>query len=79
MFDIEQRRVLDLWEYPLIVMECSVLDSQYMGLPIDEAHDYMVMLKNTCRKYKGTFTLLWHNSRLVKPLEIEIYKSLLKA
>jgi hypothetical protein len=53
VYDLEQNRELSLREYPLIVMECSVLGEKYMGLPPDEAYDYMVQLKNTCRKYIG--------------------------
>jgi hypothetical protein len=42
VFDLEQNRELSLMEYPLIVMECSVLGEKHMGLPPDEAYDYMV-------------------------------------
>jgi len=79
VYDLEQNRELSLREYPLIVMECSVLGEKYMGLPPDEAYDYMIQLKNTCRKYRGCFTLLWYNSRFVDPKEVALYKELLRA
>jgi hypothetical protein len=76
VFDLEQNRELSLMEYPLIVMECSVLGEKYMGLPPDEAYDYMVQLKNTCRKYGGCFTLLWHNSYFAGDEEKRLYQEI---
>lgn len=78
VYDLEQRKALDLWESPLIAMECSVLDDKYMNLDSDEAFNYMAKLKKTCRKYNGTFSLLWHNSRLIDQKEIELYKAIVK-
>lgn len=81
IFDLKQRRTLNLVEYPLIVMEASVLDQRYMGLKDDlpEAFNVMKDLKDKCKKYSGIFTLLWHNNRLVKPEEKELYKAILTA
>lgn len=78
VFDVEQNKTLDLVEYPLIVMECSVLDDRYMNLPHDEALEYNLKLKQTCRKYAGCFNLLWHNSRFVDPWEVELYMRILE-
>jgi hypothetical protein len=77
VFDVERDRALKLVEYPLTAMECSVLDERYMNLPRDEALRYMLKLKQACRKHGGVFTLLWHNSRLVDPAEVELYKLVL--
>ena len=81
VFNLITRQVLTLVERPLIVMECTVLDERYMGLryDIDRAYNYISNLKNVCRLFKGDFTLLWHNSRLVDPIEKELYKQILAA
>lgn len=78
VFDVEQGRVLNLVEYPLTVMECSVLDERYMNQPRDEALRYMLKLKQACRKHGGVFTLLWHNSRFVDGAEVELYRLVLE-
>ena len=78
VFDVEQNKPLGLTEYPLIVMECSVLDSRYMNLPRAEALDYMLKLKEKCRKYNGNFCILWHNTRFVEAEEVELYRQVLE-
>lgn len=77
-FDVEQSEPLNLTEYPLTVMECSVLDSRYMNLPHEEALQYILKLKSACRKYAGVFGLLWHNTRFVDPAEVELYRLVLE-
>jgi hypothetical protein len=63
MFDILNNCKLNMKQRPLIVMECSVIDKPYMGLGYSEdALQTMRDLKQKCFKYKGNFSLLWHNS-----------------
>ena len=61
-FDIEQNRVLDLWEIPLIVMEGTLC--QYRNLTPQQAESRILELASRCSQVEGTFTLLWHNSSL---------------
>ena len=75
---MEQDRTLNLVEYPLTMMECSVLDERYMNLPRDEALRYMLNLKQACRRYGGVFTLLWHNTSLVDPAKVELYRQVVE-
>lgn len=77
-FDIERGETLDLIEYPLTVMECSVLDEQYMNLPLGEAMEHMLKLKDACRKFNGIFVILWHNSSFFDPMEVEMFKQVLE-
>lgn len=79
VFNLSTRETLNLIERPLIVMECSVLDKQYMGLDkdIDAAFNCMAALKKTCRRFNGNFTMLWHNSRLTCPEYRMLYEQLL--
>lgn len=62
MFDWGGERQLGLVQRPLIVMDCTVTDPQYMGLGFgDEAKSLITMLRARSMKYGGTFRLLWHN------------------
>jgi hypothetical protein len=63
-FNLIESRPLKLKEYPLIVMEGSILSPNYMHLNFDEAHTTIVKLKKYCELFNGVFTLLWHNSEL---------------
>lgn len=80
LYDVIERKSLNLREKPLLVMDCTVVDDQYMGLGLgQEAYDTIVSLKETCRKYCGDFTLLWHNQRFARSEEREFYTSILDA
>jgi hypothetical protein len=63
VFDVLERRQLALRERPLIAMEVSLL--QYQAVAPEEAGRRMAALRETCRRFGGRFTLLWHNDRLV--------------
>ena len=78
-FDVKNDTLLNFRIRPLIVMEASVLDDCYMGLgETDLALEKMLQLKNTCRAVKGTFSVLWHNSRLVTHQSKRIYRDLIE-
>lgn len=77
VFDEERRQELPLTEFPLTVMECSVLGKSYMGYTYERAYEYMMLLKNQCRKYGGTFVLLWHNSAFDDERDWDLYKSVI--
>ena len=77
VFDLEKRQELSVWERPLIVMECTVLDKRYMGITEPEkAWNYMHKLKERCRMFGGDFVVLWHNSRFVEEKERRFYKEI---
>jgi hypothetical protein len=61
-FDVEQNRELDLWEWPLVVMDCTLY--KYRKLAPEQGEARMLELAQRCRQVEGTFTLLWHNSVL---------------
>lgn len=59
-------------------MESSVIDKRYMGLGVSaEAADTLLALKNACRTVGGVFSLLWHNTQLVRDDQRSLYKSVL--
>jgi Family of unknown function (DUF7033) len=80
VYDLLERTILPIKERPLIVMERTVIDKDYMGLEsYDKVFEYVHGLKRCCRLFNGNFTILWHNNRLVEYREIDLYESILKA
>ncbi|MFN8223553.1 MAG: polysaccharide deacetylase family protein [Gaiellales bacterium] len=79
VFDLDARRQLRLVEQPLIAMEGSFLDPQYLGLPPDEAAARMLELARMCKRYGGRFTLLWHNTALVRAADRSLYRDLVRS
>lgn len=78
LYDLIERRKLEVEEQPLIVMEASVIENSYMGLGESEAAArYMKALKETCFRFGGTYTLLWHNDALQTKASRRIYLGLL--
>ncbi|BDB02545.1 hypothetical protein FDA95_08875 [Clostridium botulinum] len=66
VFDILENKELDLWEIPLILMEASLKGEEYMNLNPDDAVKVAKKIIDTVKRYKGVFTLLWHNSSFDK-------------
>jgi len=77
MYDLIEGRPLRLWQYPLILMECSVLEDCYLGMGYtDSAVDLMLNLKEQVLQFGGNFTLLWHGSRLGREEARSMYREL---
>lgn len=65
MYNLVKRKKLNICQRPLIVMECSVINEQYMGLGIGHnALQKMLAIKKVTAHFKGNYTLLWHNCSL---------------
>lgn len=63
MWDLKERRRLNLRQRPLIVMDATVFSKKYMGfVSLDSGLKYIYTLMERSLKYGGNFTLLWHNS-----------------
>ncbi|MFZ4477392.1 MAG: polysaccharide deacetylase family protein, partial [Saprospiraceae bacterium] len=62
VFDIVQRKTLQLWEKPLIAMEVSL--GLYQHLSPETARVQLQQLRKTVKQYDGEFVFLWHNSSL---------------
>jgi hypothetical protein len=73
-FHLHERRPLRLRERPLIVMDRTLLS--WMRLGPDTAMQTVLELAATCRRYEGTFTLLWHNTELQTARERSWYETL---
>jgi hypothetical protein len=78
VFNLRTSQKLHLRERPLIVMDCSVIDIQYMNYGHTEsAMKYIHMLKERCKQFGGNFTLLWHNSFFGYDEDKIIYQNLI--
>lgn len=79
-FDPIKQKALDLKIRPLVVMEGTVIGSHYMGLGVSEAaYKKIVTLKRICEKVSGVFTLLWHNSQLIRPDSRKLFQTIVQA
>jgi peptidoglycan/xylan/chitin deacetylase (PgdA/CDA1 family) len=74
VFNLVTRKHLKLKERPLIVMEQTVLYATYMGLKEQEPLKLIRHFYKQCKRFNGDFTLLWHNSQLVKTGEVSLYE-----
>jgi len=77
VFDLRARRQLRLRERPLVVMEVSALGDD----PRRDAEglERIRTLRDRCRRYRGDFTLLWHNNWLVSRRQQQLYRAALGA
>lgn len=66
-FNFDKRIGYSFKVEPLILMEVSLFNAEYLNLNdnIEQALAIALDLKNKCKKYQGNFTILWHNSSLV--------------
>lgn len=60
VFNILEKRRLNLVEKPLIVMEGSLVT--YQDLTVEEAYSKVNRLLQEVKKFNGDFVFLWHNS-----------------
>ncbi|MGO4108819.1 polysaccharide deacetylase family protein [Paenibacillus sp. YAF4_2] len=75
VFNVLTRKPLKLRERPLIVMDQTLLQPEYMGLSDSQAIEKIQLLRKQCFRHNGDFTLLWHNSQLVKAAERRIFQA----
>jgi peptidoglycan/xylan/chitin deacetylase (PgdA/CDA1 family) len=69
---------LSLIQQPLILMECSVIDTEFMNLKLTEKTiDTMLAYKKHAGKY-GQFNILWHNSHFKNEIEFTFFERLLE-
>jgi Family of unknown function (DUF7033) len=64
VFDLRERRPLNLREEPLQVMDVTLLSS--MGLSLDAAREAVLEVAAQCRRHRGRLGILWHNNTLLR-------------
>lgn len=71
VFQLAERRMLQLRERPLVIMEKVILhDGGWKG---ESAFEEIRRYYRECMKYNGEFTLLWHNSFLLHRSDRELF------
>lgn len=76
-YDVGERRGSSVEIHPLNVMEGSLFSAQYMNLDVTSGVEYALGLKDTCRLFNGTFSLLWHNSNFQSSWAKSVYRELI--
>lgn len=67
-YDFNKDRMAMIWEFPLMLMEVSILGEGYRNLPYTEIGNCAMTLIDEVRKFGGFFSMLWHNCRLDESL-----------
>lgn len=78
VFNLMTSQKLKLIEYPLIVMETTLLGKNYQNQSLLTAFSSIKTLANTVKFFDGTFTLLWHNNALLSSRQKKIYESIIQ-
>jgi len=71
-FDINNRRVIDIIEIPLVIMDSTLIN--YRGFQPDEALQRIKELVDNVYEVQGTIVLLWHNHLLVDDRWRNVYE-----
>jgi len=78
MYDLFKRKAYNFKQRPLIVMECTIIDSHYEALGYTKkAIQRFEYFKRVCHQFNGSFNLLWHNCHLGQK-DRDIYQRLIK-
>jgi len=75
VFNLKERKQLNLRERSLIVIESAVLGGKKKFN--DELSEKISSVNHTCKRFAGDFTLLWHNVNLISRQQRKIYASTL--
>jgi hypothetical protein len=62
-WDVAADRPLDLVEIPLALMDVTLAEERYLGLPLREAERRLLELVGWAAEHGGGFSVLWHNDR----------------
>ncbi len=77
-YNLLERKPLKLKIRPLIVMEVSLLNKNYMNLNFSESLYRINKIKEKINEVNGNFTLLWHNSTFSDKKYKELFKESIK-
>lgn len=70
------RQLTSLTLHPLSVMDCTLSESQYMGLPLNETFRYCLQLLKQTKQYGGEIVWLWHNTSFAETEKNSYHKTL---
>ncbi|MBT3216220.1 MAG: hypothetical protein HOD97_02475 [Candidatus Marinimicrobia bacterium] len=63
-YDFENETPFSFWEFPMNVMDKTLMQSYYMGLRPDESLEKVKDLVDEVRKWNGYLVINWHNNTL---------------
>lgn len=78
VYDLLESKQLAFSERPLLIMDVSLLEKQYMGLDFTDAIRIIKRYKEYCYMFNGDFIFLWHNNNLFDQSRLALYEELLK-
>lgn len=62
LYNFKKDEPYNYYEIPLILMDVSLFNKNYMHLDVDEAFEQSKELISEIIKFNGIFTVLWHNN-----------------
>lgn len=62
LFDFQQMKSSNVLEIPLIAMDTTLIEEQYLNLDSGSVLLYLAPVIEEVKKFGGVFTLLWHNN-----------------
>jgi hypothetical protein len=78
VFNLKERRPINLRERPLIVMDTTLIDQRYMALSPRQILERFKRLSDVVRSYNGSLILLWHNSNLAQVWQKQLYVEIME-
>ncbi len=81
-YSLKERRTLNLWEIPLIVMEGTLEGPNYSNYTPEEAYHKVLELIDKVKGFGGVFSILWHNMSFDELTKwkywIKVYEDIMK-
>ncbi len=74
-YDVNRSRQMDILEIPLHIMDRTLFE-YYMRLDMQTAWKLIQRTIDTVARYRGVFSILWHNSSMVGD-ELKLYEKIL--
>ena len=64
MYDLTNRRKLNLRQLPLIIMDVTLISYEGLGFNESAIQDRIRKFEGIVKRYEGALTILWHNSSI---------------
>ncbi|MDO4190902.1 MAG: hypothetical protein Q4D14_04360 [Bacteroidales bacterium] len=64
--------------HPLLIMDVSLSNEQYMHCSIDEANEKIEQVMKAVAKHNGEMVLLWHNTSMMESYHAQLYPQMLQ-
>jgi len=78
MYDLMNRKALNVIQRPLINMECTIIASQYENFGYSDATlERFELFKNKSKEVNGEYVVLWHNTHFENESDEKIYTKII--